>query len=182
MSNIIDNFREKFGTFLLKKNIKKLVRQKRTHNLQTAQTAGIIFDASQPDHVKQAKALIADLKKENITCRAVGYIDSDKREDEYISDHTFLYIDKTAFSLFYQPKEEGIQQFITEPFHLLINLCQENYFAVKYILSLSQANFKIGQTGIDNDLFDLMIELTPKSDSDQLRKQIIHYLRIINQA
>ncbi len=180
MSNIIDNIRESMASFKLKRALKKHPHKATTYNLQTAQTAGILYDADNPDNLKVVKELVNELKESGIKSQALGYISKTKREDNYIGDDVYSFVSKKDFSLFYSPKSESIKNFIDSPFHLLIVLTNNYQFAIDYMGNLSQAKFKIGRANIDNNLYDLMIEVTDDASISDLKKHILHYLSIIN--
>lgn len=180
MSNFITRIRERIALYKLESLIKKEPRTKRLHNLKTASTAGIIYDATNENNLQIIKELIKELKEENITSQALGYIDKKKRDDNYIGDNTYSFACRTDFSFFYSIKNEAIQSFIDKPFNLLFVLVNEQPFTVDYIGQLSKAEFKAGKAGLDNDLYDFMIELKEENGIPELKKQIMHYLKLLN--
>ncbi|WP_430810069.1 MULTISPECIES: DUF6913 domain-containing protein [unclassified Carboxylicivirga] len=180
MSTFIDNIREKAAIYKLKKYLKKAPRTKHLHNFKTAQTAGILFDATDAKNQQEVKNLIRELKEKGINTQALGFINKSKRDDDYIGDSTFTYTCRSDFSFFYAIKKEAIEDFVQKPFHLLIVLVQEQPFAIDYLGQLSRAEFKVGKAGLDNDLYDLMIELDSSKGIAELKKQIVHYLNLLN--
>jgi hypothetical protein len=180
MSNFITKLRERIALYKLDNQLKKQPRKKRLHNLKTASTAGIIYDATNESNHQIVKELIKELKEENITSEAIGYIDKKKRDDNYIGDNTYTFACRSDFSFFYSIKKEAIQSFINKPYNLLFVLVNEQPFAVDYLGQLSKAEFKAGKAGLDNDLYDFMIELKEGKDITELKKQIIHYLKLLN--
>ncbi|MCU4175455.1 DUF6913 domain-containing protein [Carboxylicivirga sp. N1Y90] len=180
MSNIIDTIREKIANFQLQRQLKKQPHKAEIYNLQTAQNAGILFDAENPDNLKIVKTLVNELKEFNIKSSALGYIHKAKRDDNYIGDQQYSYACKKDFSFFYQPKKEVISDFINEPYHLLIVLVDKHLFPIDYIGSLSKARFKAGKTGVNNEMFDFMIELKNGVGLEELKTHTLHYLSIIN--
>jgi len=180
MSNIIDTIREKVANYLLQRQLKKQPHKAEIYNLQTAQNAGILFDAENLDNLKVVKNLVKELQDFNIKSSVLGYINKAKREDNYIGDQQYSYACKKDFSFFYKPKKEAINNFIAEPFHLLIVLVDRHLFPIDYIGSLSKAHFKAGKTDVNNQMFDFMIELENGVGIEALKKHILHYLSIIN--
>lgn len=180
MSNIIDTIREKIANFQLQRLLKKQPHKAEIHNLQTAQSAGILFDAENPDNLKTVKSLVNELKEFNISSNVLGYIHKNKRDDNYIGDQQYSYACKKDFSFFYKPHKEVVHNFIAKPYHLLIVLVDKHLFPIDYIGSLSKAHFKVGMANINNEMFDFMIELENGSDIKELKKHILHYLSIIN--
>ncbi|MBR8537831.1 hypothetical protein KDU71_19825 [Carboxylicivirga sediminis] len=180
MSNFIDTIRQKVALYKLDKQLQKAPRIKKLHNLKTAQTAGILYDATNEANHQLVKELIKELKEENISSQALGFIDKKKRDDNYIGDSTYSFACRKDFSFFYAIKKEAIQSFIDTPFNLLIILVNEQPFAIDYLGQLSKAEFKVGKAGLDNDLYDLMIELAPTASMYELKKQITFYLKLLN--
>lgn len=177
---MIDNFRESVAIYQLKKQLNKQPHKPAIHNLQTAQTAGILVDATLPDNFMVAKDLVTELKKFEINSQVFGFINKSRREDDYIGDHVYSFACKKDFNLFYQPKNDSITKFIDQPFDLLIVLANEHLFPIDYIGSLSKAKFKAGMANINNDMFDFMIELKEGEPIKDLKKHILHYLSLIN--
>lgn len=180
MSNFIDKIRERVALYKLGGLLKKSPRNKHLHNLKTANTAGILYDATDESNYKIVKELIKELKEFNIQSEALGFIDQKKRDDNYIGDSTYSFACRQDFSFFYSIKKEVVQSFVDKPFHLLIVLVNNQPFAIDYLGQLSKAEFKVGKAGLDNDLFDLMIELKEGDELPELKKQIIHYLNLLN--
>jgi len=63
---------------------------------------------------------------------------------------------------------------------LLFVLTKDNTFPITYMGSLSRASFKAGKANVNNDMFDIMIELKNGGDLKELKNQIMHYLSILN--
>jgi len=180
MSNIITKLREKVALYKQESQLKKAPRKKGIYNLNTAQTAGILYDATNEENHQIVRGLIKELKAFDIKPQALGYIDKNKRDDNYIGDSTYSFICKADFSFFYAFKKETIRQFIDTPFQLLIVLVKEQPFVIDYLGKYSKAEFKVGKAGLDNELYDLMIELKENDDLNELKKQIMHYLNLLN--
>ena len=180
MSSFIDTIREKGGGLFLKRQLKKIKHQPTVYNLQSAATAGILFDASQAENIAIVKGLMKELKAHQITSKSLGYIHQNKRDDDYIGDDVHSFACKKDFSFFYKPKLESVQTFIQTPFSLLFVLTKDNSFPIDYIGSLSRAAFKAGKANVNNDMLDIMIELKTDDDLKDLKNQIIHYLSILN--
>jgi len=180
MSNFITDIRQKIALYKQEKQLKKASRKKALHNLSTAQTAGILYDATDEYNHLIVKELIKEFKEYNIVTKALGYINQSKREDNYIGDSTYSFACKADFSFFYTIKKEATQEFIDQPFHLLIVLVKEQPFIIDYLGKYSKAEFKVGKAGLDNELYDLMIELKDNDGIPELKKQIMHYLNLLN--
>lgn len=180
MSNFINQLREKVALYKLDKLLKRAPHKRKTHNLKTAQTAGILYDAEFDNNHKLAKELIKELSEYSIKTEALGFINKSKRDDNYIGDQTYSFACKKDFSFFYSIKKDSIQSFIDKPFNLLFVLTNKQLFVIDYLAKASKSEFKVGKANINNDLYDLMIELKSTDDLAELKKQMIHYLNLLN--
>jgi len=180
MSNFITDIREKVALYKQENQLKKAPRKKGLYNLSTAQTAGILYDATEEANHLVVKELLKELNAYDIKTEALGYIDKKKREDNYIGDNTYSFVCKGDFGFFYSFKKETIQEFINKPFNLLIVLVKEQPFIIDFLGKYSKAEFKVGKAGLDNELYDLMIELKDIDGIPELKKQILHYLYLLN--
>lgn len=180
MSNFITDIRERAALYKQEKQLKKMPRRKGIYNLSTAQTAGILYDATNEANHLVVKELIKELRTYDIKTQALGYINKRKREDNYIGDSTYGFVCKSDFGFFYSIKKDIVREFIDKPFNLLIVLIHEQTFAIDYLGKYSKAEFKVGKAGLDNELYDLMIELKDKDGIRELKKQILHYLNLLN--
>lgn len=164
------------------RELKKHPHETCIYNLSTAQNAGIIIDLSKTENLTLVKGLVKELESFNIKCKVMVYIDTYKRDDNYIGDSTFSYACKSDFSFFYKPKKETVEWFINAPFNLLIVLSNKPIFPIYAMGLMSKASFKAGLAGINNEVFDLMIELHKNDSLPELKNQIMHYLSILNQG
>ena len=79
------------------------------------------------------------------------------------------------------PSSIYVKNFIGDKFDILLDLNLNDLFPLRYISSLSQANFKVGKkSDKNNSIFDLMIETDEKKGLKYFLKNIDTYLFIIN--
>jgi hypothetical protein len=172
--------REKSGSYLLNKQLKGQQRKVVARNLSDTRHAGILFEADSPENMDLVKELIRDLSNHHIKSQALGYIHGDRQGFNYIGDSTFSFVNKKEFNFFYKSKNELVNQFIDQPYDLLIVFCQNDYFPIKYIGNLSKSALKVGRTGLCNEMLDLMIDLSPDSTLKQLKENLLYYLGELN--
>ncbi len=183
MWRIIDKLRQKVADYLIHREIKIHPHFRVNHTLSSAKTCGIIIDVKDEKDLLLAKSLGKELAAYNISCKYMGYINSYKRNDNYIGDETYCYACKKDFTFFYRPKKNTIQQFVNEPFDILIVLTNKPYYPVYYASLLSQAAYKVGKAGLSNDVFDVMIDLKKENNTlPELKNNILHYLKMINEG
>jgi len=180
MRSIIENIRIKAGDFLLKKQLGKQQRNVIFRNLSKIRTAGIIFEARPSGNIDLVKQFIKELKKFGITTKALGYAHEHRKNIDMIGDSTFTYVCKDDYSFFYETRDESVKEFIDQPFNILIVYCENDYFPLKHVATLSKAELKAGEQGVCDDIMDFMIRIPENKGLPELQEQLIRYLSMIN--
>ena len=177
MKLIIKRVRTSIGKFFYNRKVSKLRRNVKAISLKHVETAGIIFEANNPENLKQIKELRKQLPPE-ASVIVVGYIEGDRKNFSYIGDKVYNYISDDDFDFYMRPKPE-ITDFIKRKLDVLFVLANKYYFAVEYITGLSKSSFKVGQSGIYEKNLDFFIE-TKIKDLDYLISQITTYMNELN--
>jgi len=180
MTSMLENIRIKAGEYLLKTQLGKRDRNVVFRNLSNIKTAGIIFEALPGENINLVKHFISELKKYGITTKALGYVHDHRKNIDLIGGSTFTYVCKDDYTFFYDTKDEGVKSFIDEPFDMLVVYCENDFFPLKHIATLSKAELKVGEQGICDDIMDFMIHLPENNGLPELQEQLIRYLSIIN--
>jgi len=129
-------------------------RRRKTHTIGSAQSVGLLFDATEEKNRREVLAFAATLEKQRKKVRLLGFVDLKKP------------LGQTVFPQFTQkelrwtgiPEGEAVQAFVTERFDLLIGLNAGQLPALEWIAAASQASMKIGTpTAFPND-FDMVLE------------------------
>lgn len=165
----------KIANRILSAKLSTVVREKKVFNLDTAKTAGILWEIDQQDSFERVEK---ELKKSGIQTFGLCYSPSKKvvipeeikgftRKDSSWSDI---------------PKTELAEDFIHKKFDILIDLTGQKYFQLVYITALSLAAFKIGYSGKSANYFDLNIEFGAQPETSELAEQILYYLKRINKT
>ena len=76
-------------------------------------------------------------------------------------------------------KNIEIDEFVDQPFDLLISYYSPNKLELNLVTALSKANFKIGINSKDARLHDLIIEVDP-SKTDVFKIELLKYLTQLN--
>lgn len=169
----------KVGRFYLRKRLKNLKRQVKTHNFNTAKSAGILFSSPDEQSFNAIKEFLLFLSEKDIKVIALGYVPSKKVPQQFLMRKGINFYCNTDLNWYYKPKNEMVDQFMNQNFDVLFDLSMKDYFTVKYIGSLSKAAFKIGKQS-DNGYQDLVIDVNKNISVDYLIEQIKHYLNILN--
>lgn len=178
MSKIKD-IKSKIGQFNLKKRLKHLNRQVKTHNFKTANSAGILFSSPDEESFDAIKDFLSFLSEQDMKVIALGYVPSKKIPQQFLMRKGINFYCNSDLNWYYKPKNELIDQFINQQFDILFDLSIHDYFTVNYVGSLSKAAFKIGKQ-TDNAYQDLIFDVNKNKSVDFLIEQIKHYLNILN--
>ncbi|MFC2151651.1 DUF6913 domain-containing protein [Bacteroidota bacterium] len=175
----IKNIRSNLGQFNLKKRLKTLNRHVKTHNFNTAKSAGILFSSPDEQSFNAVKDFLAFLTEKEIKVIALGYVPSKKIPQQFLMRKGINFYCNTDLNWYYKPKIEIIEQFINKDFDLLFDLSMNDYFSINYVGSLSKAEFKIGKNK-ENAYQDLVIDINKNKSIEYLIEQIKHYINILN--
>ncbi|TLX74379.1 hypothetical protein E9993_12890 [Labilibacter sediminis] len=179
--NYLNNIRVKISAYLLNQRLKKNKRNPIICNLKQAKTVGILFNSVLKEDIKTVKQLEADLKEQNTKVEILGFANIKRNGETLIGDNQHHYIYKNDFNWIYKPKNPELQSFLTKKYDILINLYQDDIFAVESMVKTSDATFKVGCAHLHPSWHDLMIDVgSKKGDSNYLSEQINHYLSMIN--
>jgi len=177
--SILKKIKCKIGHYNLKKHLKSLNRQVKTHNFNTAKSAGILFSSPDDDSFKAIKDFLTFLSEKDLKVCALGYVPSKKIPQQFLLRKGINFYCNTDLNWYYKPKNEIIDQFVNREFDILFDLSLNDYFTVNYTGSLSKASFKIG-VHKENAYQDLVIDVNKNKSVDYLIEQIKHYLNILN--
>ena len=167
--------KSKLANRILNSKLSSVNREKKVFNLDSAQTAGILWESNQKDSFD---LLEKELRTAKIKTVGLCYFQSKKAViPEEINGFTRK---QTTWSGI--PKTTRAEDFIQQKFDLLIDLTRQNFFPLVYVTALSEATFKIGSSGFAVNYFDLNIEFREQPETSELTEQILYYLRRINKT
>ena len=169
---------------LIDKKARKTQRKVRVHNLQTAKTIGIIYDATSRSDDEKVLKLVRYFKEERKKVKTLGFIDTKKPEEMPEQKNAQFYFNKKALNIIGLPKksENQVSDFMNEPFDVLINLdLQGEKLPLLYVYALSKASFKISAAQSELEKYaDFMIDVSQNNDISFFSIQLKHYLKLIN--
>jgi len=169
-------FFKRFKTLSLQKNI-TLILKSRTKNFQSAKVTsiGVIFDYESYYNYDFFQELISELGVMKNKIRFIAMIANEKNRpnswDSFFSLENFDWLGK--------PNNIEIDEFLDQPFDLLISYYSPNKLELNLVTALSKANFKIGINNEDSRLHDLIINVEP-SKTDVFRIELLKYLTQLN--
>ena len=170
---LMNNIKAYVGHRVLNKHLSAHIRKPVVCNINKAGHIGIIYNATESVSFEIIRDLVKDLTHEKRKVTVLGYVDSKKLIDNYLYRKGFDFFSKNELNWYSKPVSSTIDQFIKEPFDLLINLSLEDHYPIQYITALSPAAFKAGKFSPDDQILDFMIDIEKEKDTMRnLQKEI----------
>lgn len=174
------NLRSKIGYYLLKSKVRTLDRKVQSVNLYSAKKAAVIFQPADQAAFEKVQKFIKLLNENGVSVTAVGYINEKKIPNIFLLRKGFLFYCLEDLNWYCKPAASFVNDFLNEPFDILIDLSLERNLPVDYLSYLSVASFKAGKHFENNHPFDLTIDVSKNNNIEYLIEQLQHYLSLIN--
>ncbi|TBX66609.1 hypothetical protein EZL74_10525 [Flavobacterium silvisoli] len=167
------NYFKDFSTKKIVKNSLSNVKHLTTDGL--IKTVGIVFDET---YFYEREALVQELIQNGIeenNIKVLVYKDKIKKNETF-EYPVFSHKDLSWHATF---DKREVNDFIKEPFDLLINYYDTEKVALLLVSHLSKAGFKVGFTSIDKRLNHFMIN-TNAENYKVFMDELFKYLKILN--
>ena len=169
-----DNIKARIGRQRLTDKTGTANRKITLCTLSEAKNIGILYDATEYISFEIVRDLVKQLSSTSVSFMVLGYVDSKKLIDHYLYRKGFDFFCKNDLNWYYKPVSSQTEQFINEPFDILINLSLDYKFPIHYISSASKASFKAGRYSLDDNSLDFMIDVEKEKETMRnLRRDII---------
>lgn len=172
----IENIKEKFGNFILKKELSKLNRQTKIQNFTTAKVVGFIFDARSMETYKASVNFMDFVNAKGINVHGLGIIDNINQKDALPYKVNVNYLSLDTLNWFGKAQSESAGDLLRAKFDILVDISMLDMFAIKYIFAMSNSIFKITNLGSKAKYADFVIEIDNNESIENFTKHIIHYL------
>lgn len=176
----MSNIKLNVGRRTLNKKLRNFKRVRESHNLETAKTAGILFNPTDQTSFEQIKQFLSYLSNYKLQIYVLGYIDNKTIPESYLFWKGINLFSKKELNWFMVPKTPVVTDFIDKPFDVLFDLSLTDHFPLEYISRLSKSKFKIGRFTEVHDSYDLMFELNKDHKLDEFLEYIKKYINLIN--
>lgn len=179
---MLDKVKQVYGDFQLKRESSQLERNRKDPDIHGPVKIGILYDATVKEDFMMVREFFRDLKECGKYPVSLGYIDF----KEPLSFHPLArpeadYFLKSQLNWFQKPACPVVDNFIKEPFDILINLTLKDTYPLDYIAALSRAGVKVGRANSAVSFcYDMSFFLEEGSDLQSFAYIIVHYLNQIN--
>lgn len=173
--NWLAHFKVQVGRRVILNKLKGQVREPVICNIQHALHIGIIYNATEYVSFEIIRNLVKELTRDSRKVTVLGYVDSKKLIDHYLYRKGFDFFSRNELNWYSRPVSSVVEQFIKEPFDMLVNLSLAYYYPIHYITALSSATFKAGIYSPEEEHLDFMIDIekekqTMKNLQNEIRK------------
>lgn len=149
-----------------------LQRKRKLHNTSSAQTIGILFDATQEKNQKTVLSFGKSLEKSGKKVKLLGFFPA-KQCPEAPGFDCFS-LKETHWNL--KPKSDKVDQFVKAQQDLLICLNPADLPSIAWVALAAQAAMKIGTASSFTNDFDLQLEIPAGKDAQYFIEQMHLYL------
>jgi hypothetical protein len=178
---MIEKLKSTYANFHLKKDASKVERTRKDPDIHKNASIGILYDATDKDNFEVVREFFRDLRSHEKNPVSLGYIDYKEVTFHPLARPESDYFFKDQLNWMKKPSGPVVENFIKEPFDILINLTLEDFHPLDYIAALSKAGLKIGRANSAVSFcYDLTFHLDKEADVKSFAYTIIHYLSKIN--
>lgn len=171
------------ATYLLHRELRRLNRRVEVKNLEEAHYIGIIYNATDPDDYKLLKKYVTYFKNIDKRVMALGFIDDKDPKNHLNTRLDFRFFTKKELNWVLKPEGLEVNNFIGEPFDILLDLGVEYSHPIKYICGLSKAGFKVGPKDEHSELYyDMILDPGHNRTLENFIKNTEVYIKMINQG
>lgn len=139
------------------------------------ESIGVIIDATEFSDAEVFKNLFHELGVQLPKIKIVVFVEDEKKTERLWGN----YFSKKDFGWRGSIKHAELKTFLDAEFDALLGFYKTDALELKMATALSKANFKIGLSGIDDRLFDFILDVGIK-DFEVFKIELKKYLTILN--
>lgn len=171
---LVNTIKAIIGRRILAGRLKSRKRSPVVCTIHEAQNIGIIYNATEYVSFEIIRELVKRLSRDGTRIMVLGYVHSKELIDHYLYRKGFDFFSTNDLNWYFKPVSSVTEQFVNEPFDLLINLSLQDYYPIHYITALSPATFKAGRYSPDDEYLDFMIDIEKeKRNMNSVQQEIM---------
>lgn len=178
--SILSNLKRRVFLSKLGKQCKGLARQKEVHNLVTARTVGVLCYAESAADFELAMQFVSFITGKNLQACLVVYVPSKVVPESYLLRKNANIFSIKELNWYQKPIIQFVDEFIAMDYDILVDLSRVETLPLRWIATLSRANFKVGRLNYLGCPSDLTISLKSTDTMEYYISQIKYYLNLIN--
>ncbi len=177
---IIDNLKEKYAYYLLKRDSSKIVRSKNLLGYGEARSFALLFAAFRKEDTELLKRITRSLRADQKNVYEIIFVPDNDKQPLVDPAVNRLIIEQKDLNWLKVPAKTIIDRVADLDVDYIIDFTTANFFPFIYLCALSHAKIRIGlQSDKKEAYYDFMISSQTES-VELLAQYIMHYLKIIN--
>lgn len=166
--SLLHTFRSNVFNRSLQQRAKQNRAERNFVGLENVQSVGILFDATDLNIRDIILQYAKQLTLNNKRVKLLGYFDS-KVEDP---NFTFRYFNRKNLDWAGRPHGEQVQEFLEQPFDMMINLDTISKPPAEFISAQSKAHLRIGPVTEHTFCYELMIDISKSNNLQEFIQQM----------
>lgn len=178
---IIDKLRLRTAKKKLIIELEHLHRDAKSTNFDEIKSVGLLYYLPDEETYKTVESFVEKLNSHKIKTRVVAFHDGKIKPHYFIPklQQDIITQKSTGFNL--KPTGIFVNDFINEPFDLLIDLSLNCHYPLLHLAAMSKAHMKVGRhTDLHEKIFDFMFTVNENISLSEYIELLIHYLKKIN--
>ena len=179
---MINKIKKILGSFFLRREIKRVKRDREFFNLEMAKNVGIVYLASSQKDYDRIKTLTQYLKQRDVRVLSIGFIENPDMERNFKTQLEYRFFAKKDLNWHFKPNCLEVRNFISNSMDILIDLSLTECLPTHFVAGSSIARFKVGLAHkIGPQLYDMTIDVGNNKTLDYVIGNVKSYLDMINQ-
>ena len=168
------------ANFRFQKDLEKVRFQRQAVGFDEAKKIGLLYDATDEGDFEAIKAYLKGVRKEQKEVYALGYVDKKELPRSQFAQYGIDFFTRKDLGWNMIPGNLTVNNFINEPYDIVVNLAVNSCFPLRYITAVSHARFRVGRFDKRNTYcYDLMLNTRDDIGIQELLVQVENYLRLI---
>lgn len=138
------------------------------------ESVGVIIDSAEFSDVEALKSFFNELGVQLHKIKIIVFVEDEKKTERLWGN----YFSKNDFGWRGSIKHSELNSFIDTEFDALVSFYKSDTLHLKMVTAASRANFKVGLSGVDDRLFDFILDVDIK-DFDVFKTELKKYLTIL---
>ncbi|MEO0776530.1 MAG: hypothetical protein AAFW73_17220 [Bacteroidota bacterium] len=168
---------QRLQTHFLERKVTRTPIQRVPGDYASARKIGLLFDATDPERRPIVLQYAQSLKQKNKEVKLLAFYDAKQAQPNF----TFKHFTQKELNFWRHPSGSLVEDFIAQPFDILINLFFDAQAPLEYITALSRAQLRVGPYSERTYCYDLMIE-NQSPDLPRFIKQVEFLLNKMNNS
>jgi hypothetical protein len=179
---MINKIKKILGSFFLRREIKRVKRDREFFNLEMAKNVGIVYLASSQKDYDRVKTLTQYLKQRDVRVLSIGFIENPDMERNFKTQLEYRFFAKKDLNWYFKPNCLEVRNFISNSMDILIDLSLSECLSTQFVAGCCIARFKVGLAHkIGPQLYDMTIDVGNNKTLDYVIGNVKSYLDMINQ-